>query len=855
MKEFGAKLTLQDKMSDSLKKAIATQQKFTQSVDKTKKAMNDLGKTKPTVMVKDKASQQMQKVKAHLNKLKEKIPAPIIEVKDKATATVSKIKEKLKLVGSAVAKPIIDLKDKASGIIGRVKERLKAVGSMVAKPLIAVKDAATKVLGKIGGMLKSLAKGAVIGLTVAGGAGIAAAMSEGASLQQSIGGVETLFKDNADKVKKYADMAYKTAGLSANAYMENVTSFSASLLASLGGDTAKAADVSNMAMIDMADNANKFGTDMDSIQNAYQGFAKQNYTMLDNLKLGYGGTKKEMSRLLADAQKLTGQKYDIENLADVYSAIHAIQENLDVTGTTAKEAASTFSGSFAAMKGAGQNLLGALTTGGDVKGTMQAFVDSAATFIIGNAIPMLGNLFAALPEAIGTAVKSGAPKLKEAGLNIITGLKGTIVAMLPSTMADAFNGIWDSLGNAGSQIAPMISQMMSTVGSTLEAAMPVVQSVIQMLIGQLPNVVSVINSVVQAVAPVIQSLLPVIQNMIPVVSNILSVLFNVITTILPTVGTIISTVITAITPILNTIFDLIQVALPIITDIVNTVGAVIQSLVPVIGSIIQAVVPPVQSIIQALIPVVQMIGSVVQLVLPIISSLVSAAGGVIMAVMPTIGAIFTTVAGVITNAINTIKTIIQALYNFLSPIVGTIQGVLQKLQGVFSSVFNAIAGIVKGAVDTISSVLNGVIGVIDKVASGVGKVTGAIGGAVNKVGSALGFAYGKDRVPYDKYPAILHQGEKVLTRNEADQYDRVMSARGVQIPNRAMGTGVIARDNTLINAHQGEKLLTKQEVQQQSNSNNYTINVNNPVVREDADIDKIVDKMVKRLEKVKDNVA
>ena len=165
------------------------------------------------------------------------------------------------------------------------------------------------------------------------------AISEGANLQQSLGGIETLFKGSADKVKKYADEAYKTSGLSANAYMENVTSFSASLLQSVGGDTEKAADVANMAMIDMSDNANKMGTNMQDIQNAYQGFAKQNYTMLDNLKLGYGGTKEEMQRLLSDAEKLTGVKYDISNLSDVYNAIHAIQENLDITGTTAKEAA------------------------------------------------------------------------------------------------------------------------------------------------------------------------------------------------------------------------------------------------------------------------------------------------------------------------------------------------------------------------------------------------------------------------------------------------------------------------------------------------------------------------------------
>ena len=167
-----------------------------------------------------------------------------------------------------------------------------------------------------------------MGVIAAAGIGKAftSALSEGAALQQSLGGIETLFKGSADKVKAYANEAYRTTGLSANAYMENVTGFSASLLQSLGGDTEKAADVANMAMVDMSDNANKMGTSMDRIQDAYQGFAKQNYTMLDNLKLGYGGTKNEMERLLADAEKLTGVKYDINNLSDVYQAIHAIQE-------------------------------------------------------------------------------------------------------------------------------------------------------------------------------------------------------------------------------------------------------------------------------------------------------------------------------------------------------------------------------------------------------------------------------------------------------------------------------------------------------------------------------------------------
>lgn len=231
-----------------------------------------------------------------------------------------------------------------------------------------------------------------------------ASLTEGADLQQSLGGIETLFKGSADVVKKYANEAYKTTGLSANAYMENVTGFSASLLQSLGGDTRKAADVANMAMVDMADNSNKMGTSMDRIQDAYQGFAKQNYTMLDNLKLGYGGTKTEMQRLLADAQKLTGVKYDINNLSDVYQAIHAIQENLDITGTTAKEAATTFSGSFASMKAAAQNVLGKLALGEDIMPSLHQLFETVKTFLVGNLIPMVWNVLKGIPQVLAGAL-------------------------------------------------------------------------------------------------------------------------------------------------------------------------------------------------------------------------------------------------------------------------------------------------------------------------------------------------------------------------------------------------------------------------------------------------------------------
>lgn len=273
--------------------------------------------------------------------------------------------------GTKLADAYVQIIPISEGITGRIKDLFKDLP-----------DEGDKAGDKTGSSFASKLKKAVAaaGVGAAISKVVTSAFTEGAALEQSLGGVETLFKKHADIVKKNAQDAYKTAGVSANEYMENVTSFSASLLTSLGGDTQKAAEVAHTAMVDMSDNANKFGSDMQSIQNAYQGFAKQNYTMLDNLKLGYGGTKSEMERLLQDAQKLSGVEYNIDNLSDVYNAIHTIQQNLDITGTTAKEASTTFSGSFASMKAAAKNFLGVLTSGGDADKALNDLIGSTETF-------------------------------------------------------------------------------------------------------------------------------------------------------------------------------------------------------------------------------------------------------------------------------------------------------------------------------------------------------------------------------------------------------------------------------------------------------------------------------------------
>lgn len=272
----------------------------------------------------------------------------------------------------------------------------KGIGGMLKKSMGGDMDSAGTSLGKgLGSKIKAAIIAAGIGKV------LKTAIFEGAKLEQSLGGVETLFKGSASRVKKYAAEAYRTAGMSGNEYMENVTSFSAAMISSLGGNTKKAAKLSNQAITDMSDNANKMGTDLSMVTQTYQSLARGQYQMLDNLKLGYGGTKGEMQRLLNDAEKLTGKKYDISSFSDVTQAIHAIQTQMGITGTTAKEAASTISGSFNMMKSAAKDFLGNLTLGRDVSKSMENLVTSTGTFL-SNLLPALGNIAKGLVNVIGT---------------------------------------------------------------------------------------------------------------------------------------------------------------------------------------------------------------------------------------------------------------------------------------------------------------------------------------------------------------------------------------------------------------------------------------------------------------------
>jgi phage-related protein len=331
------------------------------------------------------------------------------------------------------------------------------------------------------------------------------ALDSYADYEQLVGGVETLFKDSSGIVENYANNAYKTAGLSANDYMETVTSFSASLLQSLDGDTAKVAEVSNMAVTDMADNANKMGTDMSSIQNAYQGFAKQNYTMLDNLKLGYGGTKSEMERLLSDAQKISGVKYDISNLNDVYQAIHVVQGELGITGTTAKEASTTIQGSVSAMKSAWQNMLtGIADDNADFDGLINNLVDSIVT-AGENILPRVETIIDGVIELVMSTTEiiiDDLPQIIETGRGMISGLLQGIQEMLPELASSAFliiqelvTSLLESLPQLLQMGIDLLTELINGISQTLPQLIPVM---VEAVAGIAETLIDNIDTIVDA---------------------------------------------------------------------------------------------------------------------------------------------------------------------------------------------------------------------------------------------------------------------------------------------------------------------------------------------------------------------
>lgn len=393
---------------------------------------------------------------------------------------------------SDIGTAYVNIVPKAEGIKGALTKQVQSAGDS------AGSAAGTSLVGKMKGVI------AAAGIGTAIVAGIKKSVSEGAALEQSIGGIETLFKGSADTVIQNASKAFRTAGVSANQYMENVTSFSASLIKSLDGDTVKAAKVADTAMVDMSDNANKMGTSIESIQNAYQGFAKQNYTMLDNLKLGYGGTKQEMERLLADAEKISGQKYDMSNLSDVYEAIHVIQGELDITGTTAQEAATTIAGSFGSLKAAFSDFMGNLALGRDIGPSMKNLVDSAVTFLAGNLIPAIGRIMKSLPTAISAGIKATASYIPKDMVSIVSKALDAITAKLPAVakkgsqmIVKLGNGLMERLPSLLEQAAQIVGKFASFIAENYPV---IVEAGIKMVSGLAKGLVKNGPAILAAVA-------------------------------------------------------------------------------------------------------------------------------------------------------------------------------------------------------------------------------------------------------------------------------------------------------------------------------------------------------------------
>ena len=438
-----------------------------------------------------------------------------------------------------------------------------------------------------------------------------ASIDQYAEYEQLVGGVDTLFKTASDKVQEYAANAYKTAGMSANEYMDTVTSFSASLLQSLGGDTEKAAQKADQAITDMADNANKMGTGMEMIQNAYQGFAKQNYTMLDNLKLGYGGTKEEMERLLADAEKLSGQKFDISSYSDIVDAIHVVQTEMGITGTTAKEAASTIQGSVSAAKSAWSNLItGIAADNADLDALIGNFVSSVET-AAGNIIPrvsvMLGGISQLVTSAsttiiqmVITTITDNLPALLQAAVALVGALGQGIIDSLPAITQAAIdilfflaNGLIENLPTLIDgivQVTLTIVQMLTSpdfLTQLIETAILLIMTLAQGLIDAIPQLIAAVPMIIGNLLAAIIVELP---NIIQMGIDLLFALIDGIIKCIPELVAAVPTLIIAfVNGIVNNLDKIILAAPQIIVSLITGIIGAIPELIAAVPRVIAAI--------------------------------------------------------------------------------------------------------------------------------------------------------------------------------------------------------------------------------------------------------------------------
>lgn len=470
-----------------------------------------------------------------------------------------------------------------------------------------IKGSITKVLGgesaeagaKSGESIGTSLVGKLKGIIAAAGIGAAvkSALDAGGALQQSFGGLDTLYEEASGAAKKYAAEA-ASAGISANTYAEQAVSFGAALKQSFGGDVAKAAEAANQAILDMADNSAKMGTDIGSIQNAYQGFAKGNYTMLDNLKLGYGGTKEEMQRLLADAEKLSGKKYDISSFGDMAEAIHVVQENLHIAGVAADEAKTTFTGSFGAMKAAAENLMANMTLGEDVKPALTQLVTSTSDFLFGNLIPMVGNLVMAIPGVVSGLMTEAIPKMMSWIPSMFAFLKGDTISRWLSAgtemISNLANGFFSNLPTMIDTISQVLTEgveyIIKNASLFLDSGMQMLGNLATGFMNNYPQIMQAVGNMLANVISLIGQNLPqFMQKGVEFIGQMAQGLINNLPTILSGIADVLARVIAAIASNLPKFLQKgIELNGKIAAGIIQAIPTVVGKIPQVISGIVNA---------------------------------------------------------------------------------------------------------------------------------------------------------------------------------------------------------------------------------------------------------------------------
>ena len=584
-------------------------------------------------------------------------------------------------------------------------------------------------------------------------------------LEQNVGGVETLFGDAADAVIASADRAYQTAGMSANDYMSTVTSFSASLLQSLGGNTEEAAKVADMAIIDMADNANKMGTSMDMIQNAYQGFAKQNYTMLDNLKLGYGGTKTEMERLLADAEKLTGVKYDINNLNDVYQAIHAVQEEMGITGTTAKEAASTLEGSMASAKAAWDNFMNG---SGDADQLADAFATAADNIVknlaeiiprFAETLPALGGaiiaqipgLVAAIVPAVLSAGQSVLKQLQDAVLDfdfagtadkvvqMITGfIEGDGLGSLLDTLATIFTGIVNGISSMLPSLLPALIELISYVVTSLLDQLPaILDCALELILGLAQGILAALPVLIEALPEVISS---IVEFLISAVPQIIDAGIELLMALVDALPVIIDALVDALPQIIRaTVTALIAAAPQIAKAGIKLLGALIEAIPVIVVELAEAVPDIVAAIIDVLAELPGLIGEVfAEIVTDLVEwgqQMLSNASMAMSNMLSQVNSIIQELPGKIwTHLVNAVNKVIawgqQMLSNAstaMSNMLSQVNSIIQELPGkIWTHLVNAVNKVVAWGQQMVSNASTAASNMLSKVSSTLQQLPGKV---------------------------------------------------------------------------------------------------------------------------------